>query len=151
MTVTKEIRVELSSEDKQRLATEMAEHVRRCESIEDEKRIKTADLSNAIKAERKAYRAKAKTYRDGHEYRGIECEEVHDFDRNIVTTKRVDNGEVVGERAMRVDERQQAIEFPDGQGENDSEPGDVDAAPVIALPEKPKKARGKAATSTEAH
>jgi hypothetical protein len=139
--ILKDIKTPLTEEERRKLGVEIAEHVQRSEALEDQKRIQTADLSNAIKSERKAYRAKAKVLRDGHEYKPIECDEVQDFDRNVVLTKRRDTGEQVAERAMRSDERQQAIDFPGAED-----------APVVLLNESAKKTRGKAGKeSKEAH
>ena len=127
--VVKDIRVALSGEELAKLATEMSENIMRCEAIEEQKRIVTADLTSALKNEKKAYRAKAKAYRDGHEYRPVDCEEVPNFETNIVAVKRMDTGEILETRAMRAEERQTAIEFPDGKP----------AAPEVA----PKKGGSK--------
>jgi hypothetical protein len=139
--IVKDIRVELSVEERDKVAREIVEHVLREESLENQKRIVSGDLTSQIKTERKAKREKSKQLRDGFIYKGIDCSEAMDFERNIVVVTRDDTGENIDERAMRAEERQTAIDFPDAAQD----------APVVNIDNAKKKKRLKDGGEEEAH
>jgi hypothetical protein len=139
--LTKDIKTALTDEEKASMGMEIAEHACRVEALEDEKRKVTSGLRIKINDESKAFRAKSKALREGHIWKSVEVELEHDFARNTVLTKRKDTGEIVGERAMTVDERQKELAFGDAgdAAEND--------APVIEVPDDaPKKRKSKKKT-----
>jgi hypothetical protein len=66
------------------------------------------------------HRALSAQVRDRAEYRVIDCEVRLDFKTNMVTTLRLDSGEVESERAMTIIERQQAQEELQFKAEQES-------------------------------
>ena len=97
---------------------EVAEHAKRLAQIEDEyqafiekKKSINAEL-NAEKAKLEAERAKvARKVKTEREHREVSCTLTAHFDRNLVVSTRDDTGEVVRERALRPDERQQMLKL----------------------------------------
>lgn len=128
--VIRDVRVELTEAERNKLGDEIAASVMRCEAIETQKRIVTADLTSSQKNERKGYREKSKALREGFVWKAIDCEERPDFARNMVEVYRLDTQEKLDERAMRSEERQAAIDFPAPDGE---------VAPVVPIGSKKKR------------
>jgi hypothetical protein len=77
------------------------------------------------------------------EDRDIECDVAHDYIHGLVTVTRVDSGEVVEERPMRMEERQATLITEDGEEtelDEGAEAPESDAAPE---PEPKPKAKGR--------
>ena len=86
--VIRDVRVELTEAERNKLGDEIAASVMRCEAIETQKRIVTADLTSSQKNERKGYREKSKALREGFVWKAIDCEERPDFARNMAARYR---------------------------------------------------------------
>lgn len=104
--ITKNLKCELTENEKASYAAEMAEAELKAQELESEKASIDKRLGNDIKYHVGISRQKAKLIKDGFEFREVACEELHNFERGIITVNRLDSAEEVEERAMTADERQ---------------------------------------------
>ena len=123
-TITERLPVVLTRDELldrgQRLAqcdADLASHMSYEESIKKDLKAK----STKIEAERSRL---ANVVRQKAELRDVQCDVLGYFEENVVRTTRKDNGEVTSERAMTLDERQEALDLekPNGKkGKKDDE------------------------------
>ena len=106
---TKTLKYNFSGDEKKELAAQMSEASAKEEDLEVEKREVSADIKARIETTTRTRRDLAKKYRDGYEWRPIECEIDRDFEHGVVRVIRTDTGEEVEERKMTNAERQQEI------------------------------------------
>lgn len=107
----------LSEAEKALRADELAREVDRHGNIELAKRAAAKLYAKDLEECDRRIGELAEQVRTGVEQRDVECQEVVRFARNLVETVRVDTGEVVSARAMRPEERQEAIDFGDEAGD----------------------------------
>jgi len=55
--------------------------------------------------------------RDKFEFKDVECEQTFDYEKDNVTTVRLDTEEVVESRGLRANERQQELDFTEAEEE----------------------------------
>lgn len=101
---------QLTTEEKRELAESMADNQAKLEELEDEKKAVASDYKSRIETVQGEIRRESNTYRQGWELRDIQCSEIQDFDKGIVTVVRLDTGEEVKVRPMTHDER--TLELP---------------------------------------
>ena len=89
------LKCELTEQEKDRLASDMADMQADLERLEDEKKVVTKDYAGRIEQTQATIRKQANTYRQGWEVRVGTC-----------TTKRLDTGEIVRTRNLTQDELQ---------------------------------------------
>lgn len=107
----------LSEAEKALRADELAREVKRHGEIELAKKAAAEAHAKELKESDRRIGELAEQVRTGVEPREVECQEVVRFARNLVETIRLDTGEVVSSRAMRPEERQEAIDFGDEAGD----------------------------------
>ena len=105
----KTCKYEFNDEEKKALASRMAEASAKAEDLETEKKEVSASIKSRIETNAKELRDFGKKYRDGYEWRKMECRRVYLYSDSTVITYRTDTGEQVESRAMTTAERQQAI------------------------------------------
>lgn len=108
-TCQKMCKYEFSEQEKKEIASKMAEATTKAQELEIEKKEVAATIKARIETNAKELHEFGKQYRDGYEWRSIECRREYDDIEGVVRTYRKDTGEVVEERAMTASERQQEI------------------------------------------
>lgn len=144
-TFTKELLVDITDEDKDGRKNRLADVVLELAEIDAKKAEAMSGFNKELKDKRKEMNALAAAIRTGQEKKELDCFERFDFRRNVVETRRSDTEEVIDERAMTMDERQERL--PGTEGED--EPSSVTRIPPgVAAPKgrKGKKAAADAAT-----
>jgi len=101
----------LTDEEKQAKAGELAMATTSLEEKEDEKAEVSASFNAAIKELKARCGRVATVVTNGYEYREVECEIEHDYKDGTITTIRRDTMEVVGQRSMTTEEREQGLPF----------------------------------------
>lgn len=93
-------RCELTPEERQELAKEMADDQLELEKLEGEKAAVTKSYASRIESVKSRIREKSGTFRQGWEMREVDHVEVKDFDLGTCTLSRMDTGEVVRQRKL---------------------------------------------------
>jgi arginine deiminase len=93
-------RCDLTQEELQDLAREMADDQLELERLEGEKASVTKSYGSRIESVKARIREKSGTFRQGWEMREVEHVEVKDFDLGTCTLLRMDTGEVVKSRKL---------------------------------------------------
>jgi hypothetical protein len=119
---TKSLQYVFSPDESAALAKDLSRKVKEVEDAEARKKAVAAQLKAELEQVLNDQRVLAGKLRDGYEYRDIKCEETKDYIHGLVTLVRLDTGEVVNERAMTVDERQQTLPISDKPPEDGDEP-----------------------------
>jgi len=132
MKTTRQLPVDLNEEEIADRGRAMAKSVSEKAGLQEEKKSATADINAKIKACGEVIRKLSEIISGGKEDREVSCEVKKDFDSNTVTVVRDDTGEVVEERPLTVDERQENM-FPHRD------------------PKAPKKGKGKPLTGDDNH
>ena len=96
-------------QEKQQIAAQMAEATTKSQTLEIEKKEVAATIKARIETNNKEMIELGKQYRDGYEWRSIECRREYDYDGGTVSVYRKDTGELVEERGMTTSERQPEI------------------------------------------
>lgn len=77
---------------------------------------KKKEINAQIKAEQEALEAQIQKisteYNQGYSYENVRCTVGYDFDKELVTVRRDDTGEIIESRPMMEDERNQQPELP---------------------------------------
>lgn len=107
----KEVRYRFSKDELQDMAQEMAEAVSRLDNLEEELQEVRAGFKEKMAKAQKTIKQAAAKIRSGWELRTIECRLEKEFANNTVRIYRQDTGELVEERAMTAQERQQELFF----------------------------------------
>jgi uncharacterized FlaG/YvyC family protein len=100
---------ELTRDEKLSKAEEMAASLKVRAEVELEAKSKADEFKSEMKRLDRTIGDRAEEIRTGVEYRQVECTERGDYRRNQVSIIRLDTGEVVRQRPMRVDERQDSL------------------------------------------
>jgi len=127
--VLEKLPCKLSQQEKDDRGHAIVQCMREKVRIEAEKALVTADFRKALKENDKRAAELAVEYDSGLEWRMIECEARLDFRANLVLTVRTDDNTVLRSRAMRAEERQAQIAFPEPEGEGEGEGESVDDGP----------------------
>lgn len=98
--LTRELPVKFTEDEKAELAEQLAEAHADIQQARDRK----ADVSKQLAADLQSAESKANTlarkYRDGYEYRTVECEEIVDEELRKVTVYRTDTGQTIETRPL---------------------------------------------------
>lgn len=121
--ITKDVSVKLDAFRRDKLAVELAQHVKEYGDLEARKKEISGDLTKKMKAQRKEIDRKSAAMLSGSIMEPTACEEIKDFDCNRILTRVIATGEIVGERPMAGEERQKEIDYDDVP---DAEEVDVD-------------------------
>jgi hypothetical protein len=113
--ITKELWYKFTPEDMQNLGNEMATAVEKEGEIEKEKASAMADFKDRKDKTRNQIKSCAQKIRLGGEMRMIECREEKDMMTHTVRIFRNDSDEMVEQRPMTTEERQQSL-FLEAQG-----------------------------------
>jgi hypothetical protein len=132
--------VKLSDTEKLQRTTELLAAMSAKDALVAKKSLQTAEINAEIKTAQKVVRELSDNLKDGSEERDVECVEVHDFSRNTVTLRRLDTNEVVEERAMSLDERQETLPL-DVPSKTTPKPGP--GAPIATVGEIAAASAGK--------
>ena len=109
----------LTSQEKLVKGEELVKRLEEKEDLEDKKKKSADDFKGAISIKEFDVKRLARQIGTGIEHREIECRELFHFARNLVETIRMDTGEVIRSRAMRVEERQEGFQYAD-EPDNDN-------------------------------
>lgn len=82
--------------------------------LEEQRRATAAEFKGKLEPRRERRCELVKAIETRRETFEVECVEAWDYKRNVVEIKRVDNGEVVDERPMNGEQRQEALDDVDG-------------------------------------
>jgi hypothetical protein len=113
---TKRLRYFYTEEELRKIAEQMAEKAQEIDEKEADKKAITSELKAAVDVATNEHRLLAGKYRAKSEYREVECEVLSDHKKGIVTTTRLDTGEVIDERAMTTGERQRELPLVEAAG-----------------------------------
>ena len=125
----------LTSEEKQKLGSDMAEAVAKKTEAEKAKKSFLAQITSDIAKEEATISICSEKIRSGYEFRRIECKEVKDFENDKVISYRNDTGDKIRERQMEPEERQKQLNLEKAEqlekeqknGDNGKEPGQTEA------------------------
>ena len=98
------------------LAEVMAEKTQEIRLIEATAKAAAIQFKSEKEAAQNEIDNAARKYRDGYEMRDVECEEVINFEAGMVSYYRVDNGQLVKERAITEEDRQLELSSVTGCG-----------------------------------
>ncbi len=113
---TQTLPVRLTTEEKLQRGTALAKALQDCGALEsDFAEIKSKFKARIETAELEVSKLGA-IVRAGEEFREVAVEDVSDFERSVISTMRLDTGEVVSTRGMTAHERQQHL-FDEGEKE----------------------------------
>ena len=112
-TVKRNLLYKFSSLELKVIAQEMAIRVEELDKVEEEKKAVNDGFKAKIDTLKGQIRGAAHKINTGQEQRLIDCRVDKDFATNQVRVVRLDTQEVVEERALTPDERQQMMEFKD--------------------------------------
>ena len=119
--VVKSLNVELTEEEFKGHAVELAKLMSERDRIEN----RMTSMRSQLKAEIDEVVAKINRERTlvqtGREWRDVSCAVTYDYDAKRVTTAAADTGEIIEDRAMRLDEMQVEMDF-DGEPEQEDMP-----------------------------
>ena len=129
--VVKELRCALTDEELLERGQSLARTLEQIQKREADGKAYAA----AVKSDIEGYKSEGqKLYHqisEKSEWRQVECNEVHDFEKWRVSVVRTDTGEIVSERAMWDEERQDEIAFLDEPAEQGAEEApDSEESPV---------------------
>jgi hypothetical protein len=110
-TIFKDIEIEITDEDNTLRMKQHLECEFRIDTVKAERAAEMSEYTQQLKELRKLRSELITTIQTKMETRSIECVEDADFRTNTMFTRRADTGEVVGERALTVEERQEALPF----------------------------------------
>jgi len=88
------------------LAHGMARALSEQHEAEDELKAISTQIKSKIALHSGAANSASTKISTGHEYRNVECEVTKNYTTGLVTTRRLDSGEVVDTRLMTTEERQ---------------------------------------------
>lgn len=109
MKTTRKLPVQLTEEEIQQRSQALAGNLKKTDVLKEEKKASTSEFKARIDACNDITKKLAEIITSGKEDRDVECEMIKDFKRNTVTITRTDTGEVVDERPMTEDERQEKM------------------------------------------
>jgi len=96
------------------IAQEMAAHVDSLEQVEAEKKEANDQFKERIDRFKRLIKEAAHKINTGQEQRLIDCQVEKDHVQNVVRVYRLDTNELVEERALTIEERQQFL-MPEGE------------------------------------
>ena len=108
-TCHKMCKYEFDEKEKREIAAQMAEASAKSQDLEIEKKEVAATIKARIETNTKELHELGKQYRDGYEWRSLECRREYDYEGGMVRVYRKDTGEIVEERGMTTSERQPEI------------------------------------------
>lgn len=89
----------------------LAHSIREKEDLESKLAVIKAEYKGKVSAVEEQIKNHSQTIMTGSEQRNVECELVMHWGRNTVSYRRLDNDEIVKERAMTAEERQMELDF----------------------------------------
>jgi len=98
------------------LAQDMARAISEQHEAEDELKTISTQIKGKVALAVGAANSAASKIRAGYEFRNIECEISKDFTEGMVTTRRIDTGEIVDTRPIAAEERQAELPLADKPG-----------------------------------
>ncbi len=120
-SIMQELPVQLTRDEKARKSEQLVRALDDQDALELGKKAAADDFKQRLTAKNAEVRRLTREVSTGVEYREVACEEVMAFERSQVDLVRTDTGEIVSSRAMRPEERQEAMEFGPGDDEDDGE------------------------------
>ena len=133
--IKKTLRYVFNTRELADIADKVSQLVREVEDRESIKKAVASQLKADLEQSVNDLRVQSGKHRDGYEYRDVDCEVEKNFRMGLVTTTRLDTGEIIEERAMTTEERQQALKLepenepvqePDSRPETDDDTDDGD-------------------------
>ena len=124
--VVKELRCKLTDEELLARGQELARALEQMQKREADGKAFAANVKSDIEQYKKEGLRLTSHIAEKSEWRKVECDEVHDFEAGTVSVVRLDTGEVVSERRMWDEERQEDLPL-EGLGD-DGVPQPEDAA-----------------------
>ena len=99
----------LTNEEKQELGEKLALAVNRIRESQDELKSCQTQIKSAIATDEAVVASCSEKIRSGYEFRKVECEEIFDYENNIVEKIRLDTKELMRTREMEPHERQKNL------------------------------------------
>jgi hypothetical protein len=96
----------LTDKEKKSISEELARAVEEIEKNEDDLKATSTQFKSKIAENEAIMRQAASKIRNGYEMRRVECEVEKNFKTGSIVCTRLDNMDIVYERAMTADERQ---------------------------------------------
>ncbi len=120
---TQLLKCDLTDEERQEAAIELARLVEQVQTLEADKKSVMSRLKGDIESATAELLAKSNIVRDGYQWSKVDCTQIMDYDEATVTLSRDDTGEVLKDRKMNAEERQQEIDWgdPDMKPDDDTE------------------------------
>ncbi len=122
-SIMQELPVRLTPDEKARKSEQLVKALEDKDGLEHAKKAAVDDFKQRLTAKDYEVKRLTREVSTGIEYREVACEEVMAFGRSQVDLIRSDTGEVVSSRAMRPEERQEAMDFA-GPGDDEDEDGE---------------------------
>jgi hypothetical protein len=113
--VVKTLRYTFTQAERQEFGDSMAQAVAGIEREQDQLKQVKKDFESRIADHEGNMKRCAERLRSGYEFRPVECEKVLDFKLGNAIITRTDTGEIVEERPLTDDERQDSLSF-EGEG-----------------------------------
>ena len=126
--VVKELRCALTDEELLARGQALARALEQMQKREADGKAFAANVKSDIEQYKKEGLRLTSHIAEKSEWRPVECNEVHDFEAGTVSVVRLDTGEVVSERRMWDEERQEDLPLEALAGDDGPQPED-DAAP----------------------
>ena len=95
-----------TEKEKKEISSEMALKVAQQKQLEDDKKAVTSDFGSRIEGAKAQINSAAVKLNNGYEYKTVKCAVSYDYDSQIVSFYRTDNGELGKERPMTQEETQ---------------------------------------------
>lgn len=119
--VVKELRCQLTDGELLARGQELARALEQMQKREADGKAFAANVKSDIEQYKKEGLRLTSHIAEKSEWRKVECNEVHDFEAGTVSVVRLDTGEVVSERRMCDEERQDEIAFLEEPQSEESE------------------------------
>lgn len=117
------LEVPLTGKEKTELGLKLADAVQQVANAEADKKAVASSFKAKIEEHQSRANSAAATLSAGYEYRDVECEVTKDFDKKLLTSRRLDTFVIVEERPLKKDELQINItlETDEQETEEDSD------------------------------
>ncbi len=107
--ITMDLQVPLTAEESSAAGKRAGLFYADLEKVEGEKKASSDIFKERIAALENAIRTEMSLINNGFQVLPVKCKRVHDFEHNAVLTFRSDTGEMVEERAMSAEEREEQL------------------------------------------
>jgi len=159
--VTNPLRVELTTDERLEAGDKIADAMATIQARKSDLDTVKKKIQSEVQAAESTIEAESERLRAGYEVRSVDCDQITDFDKGIVTEIRKDTGTIANERAIRSEERARELTlFPelhaqDGQegvqDGDDGANGDTDTQTPAEPSGKPEGATTKPEDVDEGH